>query len=102
MLSTFTLTIIRHKNGFYILRTLTITAEIDKKYGVIVRTSSTLATIQGQEFVQQLLRGHSLQDGIELPLASIKNHYLGKVGNALMSALKDLFKHYELHITSQQ
>jgi hypothetical protein len=78
-----------------IYETLTITAEIEKKYGVIVSTSSTLATIHGQEFVQQLLRGHSLQDGIDKPLASIKDHYFGKAGNALMSALKDLNKHYE-------
>ncbi|ALS79511.1 DUF3870 domain-containing protein [Planococcus kocurii] len=75
--------------------TLTITAEIDKKYSVIVAASCTLATTHGQEFVHQLLRGHSLQDGIEKPLADIKVHYLGKAGNALASALKDLYKHYE-------
>lgn len=77
--------------------TLTITAEIDKKYGVIVAASCTLATVHGQEFVQQLLRGHSLQDGIEKPLADVKTHYLGKAGNALASALKDLHKHYEAY-----
>ncbi|WP_298825622.1 DUF3870 domain-containing protein [uncultured Planococcus sp.] len=77
--------------------TLTITAEIDKKYSVIVAASCTLATVHGQEFVHQLLRGHSLQDGIEKPLAAIKTHYLGKAGNALASALKDLHKHYEAH-----
>lgn len=75
--------------------TLTITAEIDKKYSVIVAASCTLATAHGQEFVHQLLKGHSLQDGIEKPLADIKAHYLGKAGNALASALKDLYKHYE-------
>ena len=37
--------------------TLTITAEIDKKYGVIVAASCTLATEHGQDFVHQLLRG---------------------------------------------
>lgn len=37
--------------------TLTITAEIDKKYSVIVAASCTLATVHGQEFVHQLLRG---------------------------------------------
>ncbi|AQU78516.1 MULTISPECIES: DUF3870 domain-containing protein [Planococcus] len=78
-----------------IYETLTITAEIDKNYSVIVSASCTLATAHGQEFVQQLLRGYSLQDGIEKPLADIKAHYLGKAGNALASALKDLFKHYE-------
>ena len=37
--------------------TLTITAEIDKKYGVIITASCTLATLHGQDFVQQLLKG---------------------------------------------
>lgn len=75
--------------------TLTITAEVDKKYGVIITASCTLATLHGREFVQQLLRGHSLQDGIEKPVDEIRFHYLGKAGNALISALKDLYKQYE-------
>lgn len=77
--------------------TLTITAEIDKKYGVIVNASCTLATLHGREFVQQLLRGYSLRDGIEKPVAALHTHYLGKAGNALASALKDLYKQYEAH-----
>lgn len=75
--------------------TLTITAEIDRKYAVIVTASCTLATDHGKEFVQHLLRGHSLQDGIDKPVEMIKVHYLGKAGNALASALKDLYKQYE-------
>ena len=75
--------------------TLTITAEIDKKYGVIIMASCTLATVHGQDFVHQLLKGHSLQDGIDKPIEVVKCHYLGKAGNAIISALKDLFKQYE-------
>ncbi|MGK7379181.1 DUF3870 domain-containing protein [Planococcus sp. 1R117A] len=78
-----------------IYETLTITAEVDKKYGVIVTASCTLATAHGQEYIHQLLRGYSLQDGIEEPIAKLKSHYLGKAGNALISALKDLHKQYE-------
>ncbi len=74
---------------------LTITAEIDKKYGVIVSTSCTLATNHAQKFVEQLLRGYSLQDGIDAPVKKIREHYLGKAGSALESALKDLYKQYE-------
>ncbi|MDY0406846.1 DUF3870 domain-containing protein [Virgibacillus sp. 179-BFC.A HS] len=77
--------------------TLTITAEIDKKYGVIVNAGCTLATVHGREFVQQLLRGHSLRDGIAGPEKEVRNHYLGKAGNALVSALHDLYRQYELH-----
>lgn len=78
-----------------IYETLTITAEIDKKYGVIVTAGCTLATDHGKQFVQTILKGHSLQDGIQFPLDHIKRHYLGKAGNALASALMDLFKQYE-------
>ncbi|MGP4108171.1 DUF3870 domain-containing protein [Virgibacillus sp. L01] len=80
--------------------TLTITAEIDKKYGVIVAANCTLATEHGRQFVQQLLRGHSLQDGIEMPVEEVKEHYLGKAGNALASALNDLYKQYEHYLGS--
>ncbi|ALX50609.1 DUF3870 domain-containing protein [Lentibacillus amyloliquefaciens] len=75
--------------------TLTITAEIDKKYGVIVTASCTLATEHGREFIHQLLRGHSLQDGVDEPAEAMKEHYLGKAGNALLSALYDLYRQYE-------
>lgn len=78
-----------------IYETLTITAEIDKKYGVIVTAGCTLATDHGKQFVQTILKGYSLQDGIQFPIDQIKKHYLGKAGNALASALMDLFKQYE-------
>lgn len=77
--------------------TLTITAEIDKKYGVIVSTSCTLATEHAQKFVEQLLRGYSLKEGIDEPLKKVRAHYLGKAGSALESALKDLYRQYEKH-----
>ncbi|WP_047981828.1 DUF3870 domain-containing protein [Ornithinibacillus contaminans] len=78
--------------------TLTITAEIDQKYGVIVAASCTLATSHGRDFVQQLLRGYSLRDGIEEPVEAVKRHYLGKAGNAIASALKDLHKQYGVYL----
>ena len=31
----------------------------------------------------------------------MKNHYLGKAGNAVISAMKDLYKQYELYIASK-
>lgn len=74
---------------------LTITAEIDKKYSVIVSASCTLATAHGRGFIEQILRGYSLKDGIESPVHQVKMHYLGKAGNALASALGDLYKQYE-------
>lgn len=73
---------------------LTITVELDKKYGVIVQASCTLATEHGREFVGHLLRGLSLQDGIDEATHIIKEHYRGKAANALIAALKDLYTQY--------
>lgn len=75
--------------------TLTITAEIDRNYGVIVDASCTLATEHGRDFITRLLKGHSLRHGIDEPLDQLKKGYLGKANNALIAALKDLFKQYE-------
>lgn len=80
--------------------TLTITVEVEKKYGVIVSASCTLATEHGREFIHQLLRGHSLRDGVEEPIEELKQRYLGKASNALASALRDLHKQYEQHFTA--
>jgi hypothetical protein len=78
-----------------VYETLTITAEVDKLYGMIVDASCTLATEHGREYISRLLKGHSLRNGIEKPLEELKNGYLGKANNALIAALKDLHKQYE-------
>jgi hypothetical protein len=78
-----------------IYETLTITAEIDKYYGVIVDASCTLATEHGRDFIARLLKGHSLRNGIDMPLEELKEGYLGKANHALIAALKDLYKQYE-------
>ncbi|GAX88434.1 DUF3870 domain-containing protein [Effusibacillus lacus] len=78
-----------------VFETLTITAEIDCKYGVILEASCTLATEHGRNFIGSLLRGYSLRDGIEEPIALIQKHYLGKAQNALVAALRDLHMQYE-------
>ncbi|MGM9924326.1 MAG: DUF3870 domain-containing protein [Bacillus sp. (in: firmicutes)] len=77
--------------------TLTITAEVDLKYGVILEASCTLATEHGRNFIGRLLRGMSLNDGIEKPIEYIQHYYRGKATNALVAALKDLDLHYQQH-----
>ncbi|WP_243299291.1 DUF3870 domain-containing protein [Bacillus litorisediminis] len=78
-----------------VFETLTITAEVDKHYGVIVEASCTLATEHGRDYIARLLKGHSLRHGIDKPLEELKSGYLGKANNALTAALKDLYKQYE-------
>jgi hypothetical protein len=78
-----------------VFETLTITAEIDRKYGVIVEASCTLATEHGREFVGRVLRGMSLNDGIDEAIETLQMYYRGKATNALVAALKDLDLHYQ-------
>ncbi len=78
-----------------VFETLTITAEIDVKYGVVLEASCTLATGHGREFISRILRGTSLNDGIEGQVEAIQKYYRGKATNALVAALKDLDLHYK-------
>ena len=78
-----------------VYETLTITTEIDKHYGVIVDASCTLATEHGRDYITRLLKGHSLLNGIDMPVEQLKKGYLGKASNALIAALKDLYKQFE-------
>ncbi|MBM7553347.1 DUF3870 domain-containing protein [Thalassobacillus pellis] len=82
----------------HISESLTLTLELDKKYGVIVDASCTLATDHGREYIKNLLKGHSLKDGLEEPLEQLNAAYLGKAGNAIAAALKDSYKQYQLHL----
>ncbi|MBM4763010.1 DUF3870 domain-containing protein [Bacillus sp. B15-48] len=75
--------------------TLTITAEVDIKYGVILEASCTLATEQGQKYIGSLLKGASLKDGVDEVVDAIKTFYRGKATNALIAALKDLEIHFQ-------
>jgi hypothetical protein len=77
-----------------IFDSLTITVEVDKKYGVIIESSCTLATDHGRAYVQQILRGHSLQNGVDEIVAAIREGYRGKAVNALIAAVKDLYSQY--------
>ncbi|MBO0962213.1 DUF3870 domain-containing protein [Neobacillus sp. MM2021_6] len=74
---------------------LTITVEVDKKYGVIIESSCTLATDHGRAYVQQILKGHSLLDGIDDIIAALREGYRGKAVNALIAAVNDLYGQYE-------
>jgi hypothetical protein len=78
-----------------VFETLTITAEVDAKYGVVLEASCTLATEHGREFIGRLLKGISLNDGVDEAIESITSYYRGKAANALIAALKDLDIHFQ-------
>src|SRR5690349_15543359 len=81
-----------------VYESLTITAEVDSKYGVIIEASATLATQHGRDYISSLLRGFSLKDGIDKPTRLLQTQYRGRAANALIAALKDLHNQYEQQI----
>ncbi|WP_027415286.1 DUF3870 domain-containing protein [Aneurinibacillus terranovensis] len=83
-----------------IFDTLTITVEADTKYHVILEASCTLATEHGRNFIGQLLRGCSLQDGMDEVIQRVTDYYLGKAQNALVAALRDLHNQYVIYKNS--
>ena len=85
-----------------VYETLTITIEADHKYHVIIESSCTLATGHGRDFISQILRGYSLRDGIEDIIQEISHHYQGKAQNAIISALKDLYRQYTSYVNGER
>lgn len=79
----------------HMFESMTITAEIEPKYGVILAADCTLITDLGKNFIRELLRGYSLNDGIDQLIQIIQNSYKGKATSALIAALKDLDQQYQ-------
>ncbi|MFB4165099.1 DUF3870 domain-containing protein [Alteribacillus sp. JSM 102045] len=77
-----------------IFNSLTITAEVDRQYGVIIEASCTLATDHGRQYIHEILKGISIKNGVEEAEKLIETQYRGKATNALIAALKDLHRQY--------
>ncbi|EJY56059.1 metal dependent phosphohydrolase [Alicyclobacillus hesperidum URH17-3-68] len=74
--------------------TLAVVVEIETRRGVILKAECTLATQLGRDFVCGLLRGWSLDDGVEPMIQQVKLHYHGAAKAAIIAALKDLEAEY--------
>jgi hypothetical protein len=73
---------------------LAVTVEFEPKYGVIINSSSTLASTHTQEYIANILIGHSLLDGIEPVIDEISEGYHGKAQQAIIAAIKDLYTQF--------
>lgn len=74
--------------------TMGLALETDSRYYVVLRASCTLVTAHGQEFIEGLLIGHSLLDGIVPLIDSVETYYMGKGKRAIISCLKDISKQF--------
>jgi hypothetical protein len=73
---------------------LAVTVEFELKYGVIINSSSTLASTHTQEYIANILIGHSLLDGIEPLIEKVNAGYHGKAQQAIIAAIKDLYTQF--------
>ncbi|WP_085523803.1 DUF3870 domain-containing protein [Tuberibacillus sp. Marseille-P3662] len=77
-----------------VYETLTVTAEVDSQYGVILEASCTLLTSHAHNYFNQLLKGLSLKEGLEPVIDMIASSYHGKAKEALIAACKDMYYYY--------
>ncbi|MBB6445315.1 DUF3870 domain-containing protein [Bacillus benzoevorans] len=74
---------------------MTITLELEFKYGVIIDAVCTLETESERDYIQRLLRGYCLRDGIAGLIERVQTHYRGKEGHAVEAALMDAYSQFE-------
>lgn len=75
---------------------LVITVEIDPKYAVIVSVGCNLITDLARQFLINLLVARSLMDGVDGLVKEVQTLYQGAAQNAIVAALKDLQRRFEL------
>ncbi len=78
-----------------VFETLTITAEIDVKYGVDTRSILYIGNRAWPGIYWTFIKGISLNDGVDDAIEAIQTYYHGKAANALIAALKDLGLHFQ-------
>lgn len=74
---------------------LAVVVNIDPKYSVITQASCTLVTGQAEQHIREILVGRSLQEGIDSIIEEIKATYRGAAANAVIAAIKDLYRTYQ-------
>jgi hypothetical protein len=80
--------------------TMGVGLEIDPCTNRIVKTSSTFITNMCSEFLNDILVGHCLDDGIEQPIAEFERRYFGLGKKAVVSAIRDAFNQYKIYKSS--
>ncbi len=73
---------------------IAVVTEVDVRYGVIVDVQCTLITDLANNIVANIIKGHSLKDGMEDAIDVLKKSYHGAARNAVIAAVKDLHRNY--------
>ncbi|MEL7565693.1 MAG: DUF3870 domain-containing protein [Dehalobacterium sp.] len=73
---------------------LSIVTEIDRVHGVVVNVECNLITNLANNFIYNLLKGYSLEDGVDSLISEVISTYHGAARNAIIASLKDLERKY--------
>jgi len=75
--------------------TLSISARVDRQYGVVLGAETTLATANARAYIDDLLTGVCLSGPVEPVLKTLRETYWGGAKKALDAAIRDLFKKWQ-------
>lgn len=73
---------------------LAVVVEVDKKHGVIVNAQCTLITDLANNMVHKCLVGFCMENGVDELISEVIDTYHGAARNAIIAALKDLYREY--------
>lgn len=71
--------------------------EIDRTTDIIVNASSTLVTNMCSDFIRDILVGHDLKNGIDLPIQDFESRYFGLGKKSIVAALRDAYNQFEIY-----
>lgn len=74
---------------------VTIAIEVDVESSQILDVDCTLSTEVAKTFVIKLLKGYTLEKGVEPLLATLKERYHGDTTKTLGAVIKKLYKQYD-------
>lgn len=74
---------------------LVVVVKLDYETGIVLDVDCTMATELGREFVCEIIKGYDLNRGSDGLLEAISFRYFGHLKKALLTAVKDIFTHYD-------
>ena len=74
---------------------IVVAVTIDPANSIIIEADSNLVTALGREFLNKLVEGYCLDDGVEGLEERLERYYHGSARRALVTALYNIYNRYE-------
>lgn len=73
---------------------LVVVVNVDFESGIVLDVDCTMATDLGKRFVTTMMKGYDLNRGPDALLEAINLRYFGHLKKALLTAIREIFQHY--------